>query len=376
MRILNIAFALAHVGDDSNGGAEQVLWQLDRATTAAGHESVVVAAETSRISGTLFGTPQQPKTIGKNYYAFRYEEQTAKIREALASGPFDLVHMHGYDFHEFIPNVDTPILVTLHLPPIWYPQWIYNIQRIGLFMNCVSASQRLTAPLSPLIVRTITNGIRVPPLELITADQRKHAVILGRICPEKGTHVGIQAARKAGVPVFVAGSVAGFPEHLAYFEEKVQPALNGRAKFVGSIGYDEKTELLRTAKCLVVPSSAPETSSLVAMEALACGTPVIAFRSGALPEIIEHGKTGFLVDSELEMAELIGRVNEIDALYCRRTALERFSAERMTREYLEWYEHVVRAAKPPLSQFGGTVGEATNHGTAEPHNADRCSPGR
>ena len=376
MRILNIAFALAHVADDSNGGAEQVLGQLDRAATAAGHESVVVAAETSQVSGTLFGTPPQPRTIRKNYYEFRYAEHMAKIREALATGPFDLVHMHGYDFHEFIPTIDAPILVTLHLPLSWYPQWIYNIQQPGLFMNCVSASQRLMAPLSPLIVRTITNGVRMPEMDLAASNDRKYAVILGRICPEKGTHVGIQAAKKAGVPVLVAGSVAGFPEHLAYFKERVQPSLNGAAKFVGSIGYAEKTELLRKAKCLLVPTSAPETSSLVSMEALACGTPVIAFRSGALPEIIEHDKSGFLVDSEDEMSDAIGKAHEIDPSYCRRTAVERFSAERMTREYLEWYEHVVRGAKPALSQFGGTVGEATHHGTAEPHNGDRCSPGR
>lgn len=376
MRILNIAFALAHVADDSNGGAEQVLWQLDRAATAAGHESLIVAAETSRISGTLFGTPQQPKKIEKDYYAFRYQAHVAKIREALATGAFDLVHMHGYDFYEFIPDSDAPILVTLHLPPSWYPQWIYKIPRRETFINCVSASQRMMAPRSTLIVRTITNGVRIPALQPLPAEQRKHAVILGRICPEKGTHIGIQSARRAGVPVVLAGSVAGFPEHLAYFEQEVRPALNGAAKFVGSVGYLEKNELLRSARCLLVPSSAPETSSLVSMEALACGTPVIAFRSGALPEIIEHGNTGLLVDSEEEMVDAIGKISEIDPSYCRKTALERFSVERMTRKYLEWYEHVARAAKPVLSQFGGTVGEAANHRTAELHDDHRCSPGR
>ena len=100
------------------------------------------------------------------------------------------------------------------------------------------------------------------------------------------------------------------------------------------------------ARCLLIPSLVAETSSLVAMEALACGTPVIAFRTGALPEIVEHGKTGFVVDDVEGMAAALRRIDEIDPAVCRSTAQERFSAQRMAQRHMERYHEIIRAARP------------------------------
>jgi len=173
--------------------------------------------------------------------------------------------------------------------------------------------------------------------------------MLCRICPEKGTHIGIAAARKAGVPLMIAGRAFGYPEHVAYFNRHVLPALNERTSFLGPLGRNQKLKLLRSASCLLLPSLAPETSSLVSMEALACGTPVIAMRSGTLPDIIEHGKTGFLVNSADEMADAIGLVHHVDPATCRRIAIERFSADRMVREYLGLYEQLIAHDDPTLN---------------------------
>jgi glycosyltransferase involved in cell wall biosynthesis len=341
VRILNIAFALAYVGDDAVGGAEQVLAHLENGQTAAGHQSLVVAAANSRICGTLLGTPSQPEEIHPDYYRYRYFQHKKKIDEALASGPIDLIHMHGYDFHEFLPNCDVPVLVTLHLPLSWYPEWIYREARPNLFMNCVSTVQRMMVPECRRIVQTIGNGVPIPKVNPIPVNERQGAVVLSRICPEKGIHFAIEAAHKAGVPLTIAGRAYGYSEHLAYFNQKVLPGLDEKCRFIGAIGYRAKIELLRTAKCLLVPSVAPESSSLVAMEALACGTPVIAMGSGALPEIVEHGRTGFVVESVAEMAHAIALLERIDSTVCRQAALERFSADRMVREYLRLYERLV-----------------------------------
>jgi len=192
-----------------------------------------------------------------------------------------------------------------------------------------------------LMVRTIENGVSIPDFAPLPAAHRNGAVMLCRICPEKGTHIGIAAARKAGVPLTIAGRAFGYPEHVAYFNRHVLPALNAHTTFLGPLGRSQKLKLLQSASCLLLPSLAPETSSLVSMEALACGTPVIAMRSGTLPDIIEHGKTGFLVNSADEMADAIGLVHHLEPAICRRVAIERFSADRMVREYLRLYEQLI-----------------------------------
>jgi glycosyltransferase involved in cell wall biosynthesis len=363
MRILSIAFALATVSDAAVGGAEQVLATLDRALTDAGHESVVVAAANSSVSGTLFGTPAGPAEINRDYYAFRYVEHKRQILRALESGSFDLVHMHGFDFWEFIPDVEVPILATLHLPPQWYPARVSVMSRRRFHLNCVSESQRVAMIESPSLVRTICNGVNIPPGEPLSMSERTGAVILGRICPEKGTHLGIVAARRAGVSLTIAGRASAYPEHIQYFRDQIFPAIRDRVTYSGPVGAEDKINLLRSAKCLLVPSIAPETSSLTAMEALSCGTPVIALRSGALPEIVEHGKTGFVVDTAELMSEAISHVDEIDPSTCRKSAVQRFSAERMSREYIELYQQLI-GLHPRIPATEMQFADASNIGPA------------
>ncbi len=167
---------------------------------------------------------------------------------------------------------------------------------------------------------------------------------LGRICPEKGFHIALDAAARAHVPLLVAGEVYPYEAHQRYFREEFLPRLNGsQSRFLGAAGFERKRRLLTAARCLLAPSQVPETSSLVAMEALACGTPVIAYPAGALRDIVEHGRTGFLVSSEAEMAEAIEAAGALDPAVCRRAACERFPAARTIREYLNLYERLAGA---------------------------------
>jgi glycosyltransferase involved in cell wall biosynthesis len=261
--------------------------------------------------------------------------------------------MHSLDFHAYLPPEGPPVLVTLHLPPDWYPAEVFRPSRPDTWLQCVSASQLRNCPLSPALLPHIENGV---PLERFEARVRKRdfAFTLGRICPEKGFHLALDAAGEADVPLIVAGEVFRYRAHEDYFCNEILPRLDGRRRrFIGPVGFARKRRLLAAARCVLVPSLAPETSSLVTMEALACGTPVIAFPSGALPEIVEHGRTGFLVDGPREMAQAIRRAGEIDPAECRAAARERFSAARMIGEYFSLYG---RLAKAGAARTAGTAG--------------------
>jgi glycosyltransferase involved in cell wall biosynthesis len=183
----------------------------------------------------------------------------------------------------------------------------------------------------------ISNGVDVDRFGGRHA-KRGFALALGRICPEKGFHIALDAARQAGVGMLLAGQAFGYEEHERYFQDEIAPRLDARRRFIGPVSLERKRRLLAAARCLLVPSLCPETSSLVAMEALASGTPVIAFPNGALAEIVEHGRTGFLVRDEMEMTEAIAVAGAIDPAVCREEARRRFSAVRTAEAYMRLYE--------------------------------------
>jgi len=343
LTVLSVGYSLAPVGPDAVGGSEQVLTAIDRALVEAGHRSLVVACEGSVAAGELLPVPAPPP--GPVDDGVRAAAQVA-MRDVLggALGRADLVHLHGFDFHAYLPPPGPPALVTLHLPPDWYPAGALSPSRPATWFNCVSRSEERSCPPGTRLLPAIGNGVPVEALGAVRLACRGHALMLGRVCPEKGQHLALQAARAADVPLLLGGEVFPYPEHQAYFEHEVRPLLDSRRRFLGPLGFVRKRRMLASARCVLVPSLAAETSSLVSMEALACGTPVIAFRSGALPEIVEHGRTGFLVDDVDGMAAAIARIPEIDRETCRRTAAERFSQRRMTDAYLALYRRLAACA--------------------------------
>jgi len=338
--ILSVAYPLTGVGADAVGGAEQILTILDRTLTAAGHRSIMIAAEGSKITGELIASPRSRKRWDDSIRDWARRVQQQLVKETLAKYPVDLVHMHGLDFHNYVPSSDIPVLATLHLPPQWYPSGIFGLRRKHFSMNCVSWSQYSCCPRSSHLVKPIPNGVDVDRLEGSTP-KRNFALALGRICPEKGFHLALDAAREAGIELLLAGRVFPYESHLHYFKTEIQPRLDGLRRFVGPLRFGRKKRLLTQAKCLVIPSLVAETSSLVAMESLACGTPVVAFRSGALPEIVDHGRTGFVVSDVTEMARALLKVDELDPAACRLAAQSRFSAQTMAAKYLDLYQQLI-----------------------------------
>ena len=341
LTVLSVAYPLAPVGPDSVGGAEQVLTYLDAALSHAGHRSIVVACEGSQTLGTLFPIRVAGATLAETLESTDAQQRVA-IKRILNDYSVDVVHMHGLNFLKYLPAENVPVVVTLHLPPSYYPPETFALKRTETYLHCVSRSQRRACPASAQLLPDIENG--VPLAERRTPHaKRSFCLALGRICPEKGFHLAFSAAQLAGVPLLIGGQIFNFPTHQDYFERENAPRCDGVIRFIGPVGVRRKRRLLAAARCVLVPSLAPETSSLVAMEALACGTPVIAFRSGALPEIVEDGRVGFLVNDEREMAEAINAVGSIDPQVCVETARRRFALERMVAGYFDMYQRVANS---------------------------------
>ncbi len=342
--VLSVAYPLTSVGPDAVGGSEQVLSLLDRALKEAGHRSLVLAAEGSRVFGEHIPSPAAGDFLDDDIRDWARRVHAELIRDTLQRYPVDLIHMHSLDFHAYVPGGSLPVLSTLHLPPDWYPPRIFQWNRERLHLNCVSGSQRSQCPPSPLLLPTIPNGIEVQKFT-VGEKKKNFALALGRICPEKAFERALQAARKARVDAVLAGELFPYPKHHEYYGREIAPLLDARRRFVGPLTFPAKRKLLSQARCLLVSSTVAETSSLVAMEALASGTPVVAFRTGALGEIVEHGRTGFLVDSVEEMAEAIRRVRQLSPWDCRRSAEQRFAAADMIRSYMELYDQLILASR-------------------------------
>ena len=346
LTILSVAYPLAPVSPETAGGAEQILGALDQELTARGHRSIVVASEGSRTHGRLYAaaTSTGHGPISDTERLWVEKRTQAAINRALEENRVDLVHMHGLDFAAYKIPHHIPLVATLHLPISSYGDSLLHHPHPTLNLCCVSQSQRDTCLKIPRSISIVENG--VPSVSVPYASRENFALVLGRICPEKNTHAALIAGSLAGISVIVAGAVFPYPEHIAYFEERVKPLLGRQRsglhhRFVGSLSAGQRAHLLARTRCLLHPTLAAETSSLVAMEALAAGTPVIAYRSGALPEIVSHQQTGFLVDTPEEMAAAIASTGEISPKRCRREAATRFTRERMVDQYVNLYRQIL-----------------------------------
>jgi hypothetical protein len=270
-----------------------------------------------------------------------YEAVRAAMSGILAREAIDLVHLHGLDFFEYLPPAGVPVLVTLHLPLDLYPETTLRAPRPKTWLVPVSARQARAFP-GLTLLPPIENGVDLPTARPHAC--HGYALALGRICPEKNFADALQAAHLARCPLLLAGRVYDYPEHRHYFGSEIVPRLDRSRRWIGCIAGARKRRLLAGARCVLIPSRIAETSSLVAMEALAAGVPVIAYPAGALPDIIEHGRTGFIVEDVPSMARAIRAAARIRREDCRGAARERFCAGRMIQQYFTLYERLAGAS--------------------------------
>jgi glycosyltransferase involved in cell wall biosynthesis len=271
-----------------------------------------------------------------------YEEDAAidpKVAEYLHisevfehAAEFDLIHSH-YDFMAlaYTRLVKTPVLTTIHgfSSPRIMP--VYEKYRDGYFVS-ISNSDR--AP-GLNYLATVYNGI---DLSLYPLQERggDHLVFLGRIHPDKGVHLAIEVARLSGLPLLIAGII----QDRAYFHEQIEPHLSRTIRYIGPVDVPGKNALFAEARALLHLNTIPERFGLVLAEANAAGVPVIAMDLGSCREVIEDGRTGFLVNSAHEAVRALERLGEIDRHACRQRVQERFSIETMVEAYERVYQAV------------------------------------
>jgi glycosyltransferase involved in cell wall biosynthesis len=238
-------------------------------------------------------------------------------------------------------RLGTPLVHTVHGPFDQDTTEFYDHHGRKGSMVCISHSQARDAPGGANVVAVVHNPIDVGswPVGLHKQD---YLLWVGRFVPEKGPQRAIRIARAARRPLVLAGVVQ--PRHERFFATEIQPHIDGQAvQYVGEVGGARKQRLFADAFAFLMPITWPEPFGMVMVEALAAATPVLAFAHGAAPEIIEHGKTGFLVQDEDEMAALVDKAGQFDPLQCRRSA-ERFSPDRVAARYEAAYRRALDRA--------------------------------
>jgi len=354
-QVLSVAYPLLTVSEESAGGAEQMLWTLEREIAAQGFLSTVAASAGSRVSGQLFSTGDP--CVQTDDFERRNHEHQERIIEfirvrAQKGRPFDLVHDQSGSFWPRAAEIDVPVLATLHLPRHFYPTRYFHYVPANVSFNCVSQSQAgefSDLKPGPAI---IPNGISLEQFHA-TAGQRAGLLWLGRICEEKGAHLALEIAARTGLNMTLAGQVYPFSYHQQYFQREIVPRLDQtpNVKFISCPDAKLKRQLLRQAQAVLITSLVNETSSLVAMEAAASGTPVIAFRNGALPEIVQDGTTGFVVDGVDGAVEALEKVEQIKPEVCIDYANEHFSSKVMAQGYARLYGRLLQHNHFPSSQY-------------------------
>ncbi|HMF89461.1 MAG TPA: glycosyltransferase [Candidatus Angelobacter sp.] len=346
MRILYIAYPLLTVSEDSAGGAEQVLWTLAREMSRRGIDTTVAASAGSDVAGRLFVTGD-PCSQTDDFERRNHDHQ-ARIVELVchrrrAGAAFDLVHDMSGSFWPRAMEFDAPLLATLHLPRHFYPPHLFENIPANVSFSCVSQTQAGTFHSLGALAGVVANGIALDRFALSVdkgGEKPRGLLWLGRICEEKAPHLALEIAQRSGVSITLAGQVYPFSYHQNYFEEEVIPRLQQipGATFLSAPSAQTKRRLLRQAQAVLITSQVEETSSLVAMEAAASGTPVIAFARGALQEIVRDGVTGFLIENVEEAARAVRRLGEIDPGVCVRHTHQHFSGSTMAEKYCELYQ--------------------------------------
>jgi glycosyltransferase involved in cell wall biosynthesis len=339
MRIAQISPLIESVPPKLYGGTERIASHLTEELVRQGHEVTLFASGDSVTAAELVACVPQALRLANVVEVLPYQVLQLEYLRRRAHD-FDILHFHTDYLHfPLIRQLGVAAVTTMHgrldlpdLPPLF-------AEFHGMPLVSISDGQR--APLPANWVATVQHGLPADLYAFSPGCRDGYLAFLGRICPEKRPDRAIEIARRAGVPLKIAAKVDRVDE--AYFNRVVRPLLTTPGvEFVGEIGENEKQDFLERARALLFPIDWPEPFGLVLIEAMACGTPVVAWRRGSVPEIVEDEATGLIVDSIEAAVAAVGRIGALDRRGVRRRFEERFTAERMARDYLAVYERLLQ----------------------------------
>ena len=316
------------------GPWESVVSLLTEELVRLGLDVTLFATGDSHTSGNLVGVC--PRPYSEDHSVDPKVAECLHISEVFErAAEFDLIHNH-YDFLPLTYSalVDTPVLTTIHgfsSPSIIPVYRKYNARNHYVAISEADKSPELT------YIATIHHGIDVTQFPFFEAEG-EYLLFFGRIHPDKGVQEAIQVAHRVGIRLVIAGII----QDQDYFETQVEPYIDGtNVKYLGSVGPDRRADVLGQALALLHLISFEEPFGLSIVESMACGTPVIAFARGSIPEIIRHGETGYIVEDIEHAVNAVASVRSIDRSACREDVEQRFSHTRMARDYVDVYEKIL-----------------------------------
>lgn len=344
MKIAQIAPLIESVPPRLYGGTERIVSYLTEELVSLGHEVTLFASGDSITSANLVPCARQALRLDPNvrdaipYYMLMLDSVRRR------AGEFDILHFHVDQLHfPLFRPIAGRTVTTLH-----GRQDLHDL--LPLYagfrdLPLVSISNAQRRPVSSAnFVGTVHHGIPLGLYRPTEEARGDYVAFLGRISPEKRPDRAIAIARALGVPLKIAAKVDRVDE--AYFRTKIEPLLGGDVEFIGEIGEQQKTQFLGSAFALLFPIDWPEPFGLSMIEAMACGTPVLAFRCGSVPEIVDEGITGVIVQSIEEAVAAFPRLIALDRKKVRQRFQQRFSATRMAHDYVNVYRSLLT---PPLS---------------------------
>jgi glycosyltransferase involved in cell wall biosynthesis len=346
MRIAMLAPPWISVPAPGYGGVESVVSALTEALVGRGHDVTLLCAPGSQSSArvvTLLDEARPDEIERSLYEADHVARAFAHIERAQPHERFDVVHDHcGFTALAMADRIDTPLVHTLHGQFTASTAAFYSHHGHKAALVPISKAQLASAPAGLRTVGAIHNLIDLNewPLHEGSGD---YVLWIGRMTAVKGPHRAIAAARAAGVPLILAGVIQ--PGQQAFFDSEIAPHIDGdRVRFVGEVGGALKRSLFARARALLVPIRWEEPFGMVIVEALACGTPVIAFAEGAARELLVEGKTGFLVEDEAAMSAAIGQLARIAPAACRMWVAEHCDVGVVAEAYEQVYRSAMRAS--------------------------------
>ncbi|MFZ2005157.1 MAG: glycosyltransferase family 4 protein [Stellaceae bacterium] len=347
MKIAQVAPLMEAVPPKLYGGTERIVSYLTDQLVELGHEVTLFASGDSLTKAML--EPVWPCALRLDSSMRDYLAPHIVMLEQVArrADEFDIIHLHlDYLGYPMLRRTGTPFMATLHgrldLPELKPLYAAFD----DVPVVSISDSQREPLP-QPAYAATVHHGI---PTRLLLPGfgAGGYLAFLGRISPEKAPDAAIRIAAAAGMPLKIAAKVDNVDKQ--YFAERIEPMLDAaHVEFIGEIGDDQKSEFLGNAAGLLFPIAWREPFGLAMIEAMACGTPVVAFRNGSVPEVIDEGVTGFIVNNEEEAAAAVHRLRGLDRGRIRRVFEERFTARRMAEDYVNIYRRLI-ARDQPLRQ--------------------------
>ncbi len=341
MKIAQIAPLYESVPPMAYGGTERIVSYLTEELVRQGHDVTLFASGDSITEADLVAVCERSLRLDEGCVD-QLSHHMVMIEQVMQrAAEFDVIHFHvDYLHFSLSRRMCTPHVTTLH-GRLDMPDLVPLYDEFSdIPVVSISDSQREPLPHANWVT-TIHHGLPHDAYKL-HPEPGTYFAFLGRISPEKRVDRAIEIARKCDIPIKIAAKVDRVDRE--YFRTRIEPMLDDPlVEYIGEIGEAEKNTFLGRARALLFPIDWPEPFGLVMIEAFACGTPVIAYRRGSVTEVIEHGVTGFIVDGEDDALAHAARVGELDRRRCRAVFEQRFSAERMARDYVKVYEQLVEA---------------------------------